>query len=60
MVVHGAGTVLRDRSWARVAGFVFVALGLVEAAVTGALGRGMDGSSAFFLLFYVHLGVSLS
>lgn len=59
MVVHGPGAVLRDRSWARVAGFVLVSFGLVEVAASGALGFGTDSNSAFFLLLYLHLGVSL-
>lgn len=59
MVVHGPGAVLRDRSWARVAGLVFVSLGLVEVAASGALGFGTDSNAAFFLLLFLHLGVSL-
>lgn len=59
MGVPEPGSVPRDRSWARIAGLVLVALGLVELAVTGALGLGMDSDSAFFLLFYIHLGISL-
>jgi quinol-cytochrome oxidoreductase complex cytochrome b subunit len=59
MLVQGPGAAPRDRSWARVAGFVFVVLGLAGVAVAGTPGLGTDSDSAFFLLFYLHLGVSL-
>jgi ubiquinol-cytochrome c reductase cytochrome b subunit len=59
MVVHGSGAAWRDRSWARVAGFVFVLLGLAEILAAGALGSDVDGTSPFFLLLYVHLGFGL-
>ena len=59
MVVHGPGAILRDRSWARVVGFVLVSLGLVEVIAAGALGFEEDSTSAFFLLLYVHIGVGL-